>query len=154
MNVNATSVPEIQIDPEQLERYILELATHGAVGETGVSRPVYSPSWASAQAQVAHWAQIAGLIVRRDAVGNLWGALPGSEAGPSIVSGSHLDSQCPGGRYDGALGVIAALSALGALRAQLGAPRRTLELLVLCEEESSRFCRHQLLGLARHNRRH
>jgi allantoate deiminase len=130
---------DIAIDPALVERYILELATHGAVEETGVSRPVYSPAWVSAQAQLAEWAREAGLDVRIDAVGNLWGRLAGSADGPSIVSGSHLDSQCPGGRYDGALGIIAALTALRALREQLGQPRRTLELLAFCEEESSRF---------------
>jgi allantoate deiminase len=132
-------IPRISIDPALVERYILELATHGAVEETGVSRPVYSPAWVTAQQQAADWAREAGLAVQIDAVGNLWGRLVGSEPGPSIVSGSHLDSQCPGGRYDGALGVIAALIAVRALREQLGQPRRTLEVLAFCEEESSRF---------------
>jgi allantoate deiminase len=77
--------------------------------------------------------------VHIDAVGNLWGRLAGTDGGPSIVSGSHLDSQCPGGRYDGALGIIAALTAIRALGEQLGQPKRTLELLAFCEEESSRF---------------
>ena len=65
--------------------------------------------------------------------------LQGSEPGGSIVSGSHLDTQCPGGRYDGALGALAALIAIAALKAQFGQPRRTLEALALCEEEGSRF---------------
>ena len=55
--------------------------------------------------------QAAGLETRRDAVGNLWGVAQGSEPGPSIVSGSHVDSQAPGGQYDGVLGIIAALTA-------------------------------------------
>jgi allantoate deiminase len=65
--------------------------------------------------------------------------MPGAQSGPSVVSGSHIDSQRPGGRYDGSLGAVAALIALGALREQVGPSRRTLEALSMCEEESSRF---------------
>ena len=72
-------------------------------------------------------------------MGNVWGTLRGTEPGPSIVSGSHIDSQTPGGEYDGALGVIAALVAIGQLRRQFGSPRKTLEVVSLCEEEASRF---------------
>jgi allantoate deiminase len=81
----------------------------------------------------------AGLDVHRDAVGSVWGTLTGSEDGPVIATGSHIDSQTPGGRYDGALGVIAGLVALRTLREQFGTPRRTLAAVSLCEEEASRF---------------
>ena len=72
-------------------------------------------------------------------MGNVWGALAGREDGRSIVSGSHIDSQTPGGRYDGTLGAIAGLVALRTLKEQFWQPRRTLEAVALCEEESSRF---------------
>ncbi|MCC6791369.1 MAG: hydantoinase/carbamoylase family amidase, partial [Thermomicrobiales bacterium] len=79
------------------------------------------------------------MTVRMDAVGNVWGRLEGTEGGKAIVSGSHIDSQRPGGRYDGALGAIAGLIAIRTLREQFGPPRRPLEALALCEEEGSRF---------------
>jgi allantoate deiminase len=129
----------IAIDPDLVERHIMELATFGAHGETGVSRPVYSPSWVGATAQYAEWCREAGLEARLDAVGNVWGTLAGSETGGSFVSGSHIDSQTPGGRYDGALGAVAALIALRTLREKHGQPKRTLEAVAFCEEESSRF---------------
>jgi allantoate deiminase len=129
----------VTIDPELVERYTLELARHGAHGETGVWRTVYSPEWVAAQDLVASWCTEAGLDVRRDAVGNVWGRLEGTSSGSVIASGSHIDSQTPGGRYDGALGVIAAVIAVRALREQFGPPRRTLEAVSLCEEEASRF---------------
>ncbi|MDI3339615.1 MAG: Zn-dependent hydrolase [Sphaerobacter sp.] len=128
----------IWIDPAEVERYILELARHGGDG-TGVRRLVYSPEWVAAQEQVASWCREVGLEVHRDAVGNVWGRLAGTEGGPSIATGSHIDSQNPGGRYDGALGVIAGILALRALRERYGQPRRTIEVVSLCEEESSRF---------------
>jgi allantoate deiminase len=129
----------IEIDPVAVEDAILSLARHGAHGETGVWRVAYSPEWSSAQAQVEEWLAAAGLEVRRDAVGNVWGRLEGTEPGPVIASGSHIDSQTPGGRYDGALGVVAAIAAVRALKEQVGPPRRTLEVVSLCEEEASRF---------------
>ena len=129
----------IDIDPVTIERRLLSLAAYGAYEDTGVWRPVYSPAWSAAQGQVAAMFQGVGLKVKRDVVGNLWGQLEGSSGGPSIVSGSHIDSQLPGGRYDGALGIVAALTAIEALKDRYGTPKRTLEAVALCEEEGSRF---------------
>jgi allantoate deiminase len=129
----------IEIDPAAVEDAVLSLARHGAYGETGVWRTAFSPEWTDAQALVADWFRDAGLAVRRDAVGNVWGRLEGTEPGPSIVTGSHVDSQTPGGRYDGALGIVAGVAAVRALQEQAGRPRRTLEVVSLCEEEGSRF---------------
>ncbi|WP_309085786.1 hydantoinase/carbamoylase family amidase [Chelativorans sp.] len=129
----------IEIDSAFVEKTILELASFGAVGETGVSRTVYSPEWIGATDYYAKACAAAGLDVRRDAVGNVWGRLKGSTSEKAVVSGSHIDSQTPGGRYDGALGAVAALLAVKALKEQFGTPRRTVEAVALCEEESSRF---------------
>ncbi|MFK8251261.1 hydantoinase/carbamoylase family amidase [Ancylobacter terrae] len=131
---------EVEIDPALVERCILELAQFGAVGATGVSRTVYSPEWVEATACYARWCREAGLEARMDAVGSVWGRLPGTAAGgKAVVSGSHIDSQTPGGRYDGALGAIAGLIAVRALKEQFGTPRLPLEAVALCEEEASRF---------------
>src|SRR5690348_1405627 len=127
------------IDPVLVEQRILALAQHGAYGETGVWRTVYSPEWVRATDLYAQWCGEAGLTVARDPVGNVWGRLQGSEGGAAFVSGSHIDTQRPGGRYDGALGAIAALTAIEVLAARFGQPRRTLEAVALCEEEGSRF---------------
>jgi allantoate deiminase len=136
----------IEVDASAVESSITALAQHGAYGETGVWRVAYSPEWSAAQAQVEDWMAAAGLEVRRDAVGNVWGRLEGVESGPVIASGSHVDSQTPGGRYDGALGVISALIAVQTLNALHGRPRRTLEVASLCEEEASRFHAAQFWG--------
>lgn len=131
--------PRIVADPQLTEDYIMQLASFGAWGETGVWRPVYTAEWFAAQEQVKQWMEDAGLETRMDAVGNVWGRLEGSEGGKPIVSGSHIDSQLPGGRYDGALGVISPIIALKTLQEQFGPPVRTLEIVSFCEEESSRF---------------
>jgi allantoate deiminase len=136
----------IEIDPVLVERYVMGLAAYGAYGGTGVWRTVYSPEWSDATRQYAAWCEEAGLRVHRDAVGNIWGALRGTQPGKSIVSGSHIDTQRPGGRYDGALGALAALIALKALKEQIGPPKQTLEAVALCEEESSRFPKTNFWG--------
>jgi allantoate deiminase len=105
----------------------------------GVRRLVYTAEWRAAAEHVASWLRDEGLEVRRDAVGNLFGVLRGSEPGPSIVTGSHLDTVVDGGRLDGTLGVIAGYLALRELKRSLGRPRRTLEVLAVCDEEASRF---------------
>ncbi|MDQ2784406.1 MAG: Zn-dependent hydrolase, partial [Chloroflexota bacterium] len=107
--------PRIPIDPALVERCIFALAALGASDGTGVRRAVYTPEWAAAQEMVARWCAEAGMAVHRDAVGSVWGRLDGTAGGAAIVSGSHIDTQLPGGRYDGALGVIAAYVAIAAL---------------------------------------
>jgi allantoate deiminase len=129
----------IQIDPALVERRVMELARIGQCHETGVCRAVYTPEWVAAQEVVARWFAEAGLATRRDAVGSVWGRVEGSVGGKAIVSGSHIDTQLPGGRYDGALGVIAALTAIEALTRQFGPPKRPLEAISFCEEEGSRY---------------
>lgn len=137
--MNVMTSPRVEIDAAYVERLIMETAAFGAYGETGVWRTVYSPEWVAANDAYARWCEEAGLAVTRDAVGNVWGRLEGSEGGKSIVSGSHMDTQRPGGRYDGTLGALAGLIAIKALKEQFGQPKRSLEALSLCEEEGSRF---------------
>lgn len=134
-----STTDEIAIDPALVERFIMEMARFGAHSGTGVWRTVYSPEWVGATDLYARWCEEAGLAVKRDAVGNVWGRLDGKDGGKAIVSGSHIDTQRPGGRYDGTLGALAGLIALKALKETYGAPRRPLEAVALCEEEGSRF---------------
>src|SRR4029078_7123592 len=87
----------IDVDAGLVERLLLELARDGAYGETGVWRTGYSPEWVASQNRVAAWMAEAGLEVRQDAVGNVWGTLVGSASGQVVATGSHIDSQTPGG---------------------------------------------------------
>ena len=134
-------IPRVPIDAALVERCVFALAEFGASDGTGVRRAVYTPEWMAAQKLVAQWCEDAGLAVHWDAVGSVWGRLPGTAGGAAIVSGSHIDTQLPGGRYDGALGVIAAYIAIAALKEQFGPPKRPLEVVSFCQEESSRFPR-------------
>src|SRR4051812_29070267 len=111
----AQITPRIEIDSDLVEKYIFDLASHGAHGTTGVWRTAYSAEWLAAQSQVGAWCEESGFATHRDAVGNVWGRLEGTDGGAAVVSGSHIDTETPGGRYDGALGVIAGLIAIRSL---------------------------------------
>jgi allantoate deiminase len=79
----------------------------------------------------------AGLDVKVDAAGNLFGRRHGASDATEIWTGSHLDTVPHGGRFDGALGVVAALEAVDRLESQ----PRTLAVVAFREEEGSRFGR-------------
>jgi allantoate deiminase len=119
MNDGPTAV--VRVDEARLTSFVEQL---GRVG---------------AQDMVAAMMRDAGLSVREDAVGNVFGRLVGDTAGPVLMTGSHIDTVVHGGAYDGALGVLSAIVAVDACAAAGGAPRRTVEVVSLCEEESSRF---------------
>ena len=127
----------VVVDEERLGTYIEELGRIGEVPDRGLFRFQYDDAWASARDTLQEWIRALGLEARVDAVGNLFGRLQGSEDGV-ILTGSHVDTVPSGGRYDGALGVVGGLAALAALRDR-GTPTRTVEVVALCEEESSRF---------------
>src|SRR5881296_738804 len=129
----------MRVDGALLERRLDELYTIGAEPDGGAYRPLYGPAWATAVERVERWFKDAGLKTTRDAVGSLWGRAEGTDKGKSIVTGSHIDTVRRGGRLDGALGIVAGLTAVETLLTTKGKPRRTLEVVAICEEEGSRF---------------
>src|SRR5690349_3576807 len=114
-----------------LARRLDELYAIGAQPEGGTYRPLYSQAWVAALDRVERWFKDAGLSTRRDAVGNLWGRMTGGEEGKSIVTGSHIDTVRNGGRLDGALGIVAGLTAVESLQKERGKPRRTIEVVAI-----------------------
>ena len=129
----------LPIDPAVLQARIDQLGAIGAHPNGGLYRALYDDGWVEAMALLRRWMEEAGLTVRFDAVGNLWGRVEGADGGKAVVTGSHVDTVRQGGKYDGALGVHMAIAAVRALLQGCGPPKRPLEVLVTCEEEGSRF---------------
>lgn len=129
----------VRVDESRLAGLVERLGRVGAQPGGGIIRPLYSPAWRQAQDEVAAMMTAAGLTVREDAVGNVFGRLTGTGSAPVLLTGSHVDTVVHGGAYDGALGVLAAIAAVEACAAAGGTPQRTVEVVSLCEEESSRF---------------
>jgi allantoate deiminase len=138
--MNATSTRDlVDIDERRLLRRLDDLAQRGALPSGGIYRPLYSPPWTSAMELVTTWMKDAGLLTKRDAVGNVWGRIEGSRGGRVIATGSHIDTVRGGGALDGALGVVAAVEAVSSLWQRHGRSTRILECVAICEEEGSRF---------------
>jgi ureidoglycolate amidohydrolase len=102
----------------------------------GVTREVYTPTYRAALDRVAEWMRSAGLEVRLDAVGNLFGRWAGGDPQAArVLTGSHVDTTLNAGRYDGVLGVLGAIDSVHVLRAAGFAPRRSIELVAWAGEE-------------------
>jgi beta-ureidopropionase / N-carbamoyl-L-amino-acid hydrolase len=120
----------VAIDPERFLADLHSLRRFGAQG-VGVVRPAYSAPDIAARDWLAARMAEAALTPRFDAMGNLFG-LAGS---PSLLLGSHSDSQPTGGWLDGALGVVAALEVARASR-ETGGPQISV---VSFQDEEGRF---------------
>jgi allantoate deiminase len=125
---------------KELRTWLEALARVGVTGQGGIYRGSYLPAEQEAQELVTEWMRLAGLSVRRDAIGNLWGRLEGDLPGaPAIATGSHLDSVRNGGHYDGPCGVVGGVLAVRDVVARHGRPRLSLEVVAFTGEEGSRF---------------
>jgi N-carbamoyl-L-amino-acid hydrolase len=116
------------------------LARIGATATGGVNRQALSSEDAAACRQLVAWGQALGLQASRDAAGNVFLHMAGRDPSAApVLSGSHLDSQPTGGKYDGVYGVLAALEACEAIRATGLQPQRSIEIVAWMNEEGSRF---------------
>ena len=129
----------VEINKDEVKDFLQSLSEIGLVGHTGVTRLAYTKDWEAAMQLCQRYATKNGLEVLQDAVGNVCVRLEGKTGESSVSTGSHIDSQKNGGRYDGALGVVGGLISLKALKEQFGQPEKTIETIIFCEEEGSRF---------------
>jgi hydantoinase/carbamoylase family amidase len=116
----------------------LDAAAVIGADDGGVSRFAWTPELAEANAWLVLRLEELGLETEIDAAGNVLGRWQAGE-GSAVLAGSHLDTVPRGGRYDGALGVLAALAAVRTLRAEGIEPKRPLWVVSFNDEEGSRF---------------
>ena len=130
----------LEIDPDRLRRSFDAYAEIGATDAGGLHRLALTDADARARDRLVDDLAALGLDVRIDAVGNVFGRRAGRDpdAAPVLV-GSHLDSQPAGGRFDGQLGVLAALETLRAMDDAGLRTRRPIELVNWTNEEGARF---------------
>lgn len=106
----------------------------------GLTRVYLSPQHLEANLLVAHWMRQAGMVVWQDSVGNICGRYEGEHAGAAaILLGSHLDTVRNAGRYDGILGVLAAIEVVHQLHRQERRLAKAIEVIGFCDEEGTRF---------------
>ena len=111
-----------------------------------LTRLCLSPSHRRAAEQFIAWAGESGLSARIDPVGNVRARYEGRRPGaPALMIGSHIDTVRDAGRYDGALGALAALSVVEGLAAQRRRLDVAIEIVAFGDEEGVRFP-HTLTG--------
>ena len=128
------------IDPDRLWSRLMALAEIGANPAGGVDRQALTDGEIAAWRLVIGWGREAGLAPSCDAAGNLFLTLAGRDrdAAP-VLAGSHLDTQPTGGKFDGALGVLAALETATVLEAAGTPPARDFVVVAWMNEEGCRF---------------
>ena len=105
-----------------------------------LTRVYLSPQHLEANQRAARWMTQAGMTVWQDSVGNICGRYEGEQEGaPAILLGSHLDTVRNAGRYDGMLGVLAAIEVVHGLHQQGRRLKQAIEIVGFCDEEGTRF---------------
>jgi beta-ureidopropionase / N-carbamoyl-L-amino-acid hydrolase len=130
----------LQIDARRLWDTLMETAQIGATAKGGICRLTLTDldrqvrDWLKAQCQAL------GCTVTVDEVGNMFAHRPGKNPElPPIAMGSHLDTQPTGGKFDGPLGVLAALEGLRTLHDNERTTNAPIELVNWTNEEGARF---------------
>ncbi len=129
-----------QIDSDRLWATLMEMAKIGATEKGGVCRLTMTDLDQEGRELLLGWAAEAGYSHSMDAVGNLFIRRAGrlKNADP-VMTGSHLDSQPTGGRFDGVYGVLAGLEVMRSLDDMGIETEKPIELAVWNNEEGSRF---------------
>jgi N-carbamoyl-L-amino-acid hydrolase len=135
-----------RIDGKRLWDSLMAMAEIGATPKGGVRRLTLTELDRQGRERFAEWCRALGLTVRVDAIGNMFARREGRDPSrPPVLFGSHLDSQPSGGKFDGALGVIAGLEVMRSLHDLGITTEAPLELVNWTDEEGSRFG-HSLMG--------
>jgi allantoate deiminase len=117
-----------------------EILANFSEDEGALTRTYLTPEHRRVNKVVATWMEDAGMRVRTDAVGNIIGRLEGEVADlPAVLLGSHLDTLRDAGKYDGALGVVTAISCVAELKRRRRSLPFAVEVIGFAEEEGLRF---------------
>ena len=131
---------DLRIDGDRLWAGLMEMARIGPGVRGGCNRQALTDADAEARALFRRRCEAEGLVMGVDRMGNMFFRRDGADAGGAAVgAGSHLDTQPTGGKYDGVLGVLAALEVVRTLNASGIRTRRPIEIVNWTDEEGTRF---------------
>jgi N-carbamoyl-L-amino-acid hydrolase len=131
---------ELRVNGKRLQGTLEEMAKIGATPNGGVQRLALSDEDKTARDLFVKWLEEIDLEVRIDEMGNIFGRRQGKNNDlPPVMSGSHIDSQPKGGRFDGILGVLGALEVLRVLHENKVETQRPMTVVVWTNEEGTRF---------------
>ncbi|HUJ77314.1 MAG TPA: allantoate amidohydrolase, partial [bacterium] len=130
----------LSVNPQRLWQSLMDMARIGPGVAGGNRRLALTEEDKAGRDLFCGWVQAAGCTVSVDGIGNIFARRPGSDAGAmAVLTGSHLDTQPTGGRFDGVYGVLAGLEVLRALNDGQVRTKRPVEVVVWTNEEGSRF---------------
>jgi beta-ureidopropionase / N-carbamoyl-L-amino-acid hydrolase len=130
----------LRVSGARLWSRLMAMAEIGATEQGGCNRQALTPADFQGRELFARWAGAAGCTLRVDAIGNLFAHRRGQdESLPAVMTGSHLDTQPTGGKFDGVYGVLAGLEVIESLNDRSIETRHPLEIAVWCNEEGCRF---------------
>jgi beta-ureidopropionase / N-carbamoyl-L-amino-acid hydrolase len=130
----------LRVNGARLWSRLMDMARIGATASGGCNRQALTDLDMAGRTLLQGWAAAAGCTARVDAIGNLFLRRAGAdETLPVVMTGSHLDTQPTGGKYDGIYGVLAGLEVIESLNDHDVATLHPLEICVWCNEEGSRF---------------
>jgi N-carbamoyl-L-amino-acid hydrolase len=130
----------MRVDEHRLWGSLDAMGAVGALSEGGCCRLALSDLDGKGRDLFVGWCREAGCAVSWDAIGNIYARRAGVDADvPAVATGSHLDTQPHGGRYDGIYGVLAGLEVVRTLNDQRIRTRKPIDVIVWTNEEGVRF---------------
>lgn len=130
----------LQVNGQRLWDSIMEIAKIGATEKGGSCRLALTDLDKEARDLFVKWCKDAGCSIRIDKMGNVFARRPGEDDSlPPVMTGSHIDTQPTGGRFDGVYGVLAGLEVIRALNDANIKTKHPVEASIWTNEEGSRF---------------
>ena len=138
----------LQTNHARLQQRLTDLAAIGQLSCGGVRRTSYSPEDLAARQQVIAAMEQVDMAVTIDAAGNIIGRYSGTQDLPALATGSHIDTVPAGGRYDGALGVLAGIEVVATLHEGRQRLNHPIEVIVFTDEEGEMIGSKAMAGNA------
>ncbi|MBM7570121.1 Zn-dependent hydrolase [Aquibacillus albus] len=130
----------MHINEERLWNRINELGEIGRSENGGLNRFSFTDEERQAKELIKKYMAEAGLSVREDEIGNVFGKMDGKNPnGKTVLIGSHIDTVLNGGKFDGAVGVLSGIEVLQTLNEKGITTENPLEVVAFTDEEGARF---------------
>ena len=133
-------VKPLKINAQRLWDSLMLFAEIGATDKGGCNRQALTDLDKQARDLWVSWAEDAGCSIRIDTMGNIFARREGLKDDlPVVMTGSHIDTQPTGGKFDGVYGVLASLEVIRSLNDQGVQTNHPIEAVVWTNEEGARF---------------
>jgi N-carbamoyl-L-amino-acid hydrolase len=130
----------LKVNADRLWDSLMEMAKIGATAKGGVCRLALTDLDRQARDLFIEWCKAANCTIKIDKMGNIFARRAGKDNSlPPVVTGSHIDSQPTGGKFDGIYGVLSGLEVVRSLNDLNYETQRPIEVSVWTNEEGSRF---------------